>query len=87
MEIEKTIRQQIASVVGLILLNGDPSLNIREQLSNCVLHAKVFLKFSSKFTGKQMWKCHNQVNKQLQYTYYPISHKVKATKHWNLVNY
>ena len=40
MEIEKTIRQQIASVVGLILLNGDPSLNIREQLSNSVLHKR-----------------------------------------------
>ena len=40
MEIEKTIRQQIASVVGLIFLNGDPSLNIREELSNCVLHKR-----------------------------------------------
>ena len=24
---------------------------------------------------------------QLQYTYYPISHKVKVTRQWNLVNW
>ena len=31
------------------------------------------------------WR-HNLVNKQLQYTYCPISHEVKATKQLNLVN-
>ena len=27
------------------------------------------------------------LNKQLQYTYYPISHEVKATRQKNLVSY
>ena len=26
------------------------------------------------------------VNKQLQYTYFPISHEGKATRQWNLVS-
>ena len=29
--------------------------------------------------------CHNLVNKQLQYTYCPISQEVKATTQWNLL--
>ena len=29
---------------------------------------------------------HNLVNKQLQYTCCPISHEVKTTRQWNLVN-
>ena len=29
-----------------------------------------------------LWR-HNLVNKQLQYTYCPTSHKVKATRQWN----
>ena len=28
---------------------------------------------------------HNLVNKELQCTYFSISHKIKATTHWNLV--
>ena len=31
------------------------------------------------------WR-HNLVNKQLQYTYCPISQEVKATRQWNLAN-
>ena len=34
---------------------------------------------------KNLW-CHSLVNKHLQYTYYPISHEVKATRQWNLVS-
>ena len=30
-----------------------------------------------------LWR-HNLVNKQLQYTYCPISHEVKTTSQWNL---
>ena len=34
-------------------------------------------------------KCilHNLVDKQLQYTFCPISHEVKVTRQWNLVNW
>ena len=32
-----------------------------------------------------VWR-HNLVTKQLQYTYWPISHEVNTTRQWNLVN-
>ena len=35
---------------------------------------------------QNLWR-HSLVNKQLQYTYYPISHEVKATRQWNLVSF
>ena len=34
---------------------------------------------------QNLWH-HSLVNKQLQYAYYPMSHEVKATRHWNLVS-
>ena len=34
---------------------------------------------------QQLWR-HNLVNKQLQYTYCPISYEVKASRQWNLVS-
>ena len=34
---------------------------------------------------QNLWR-HNLVNKQLQYTNCPISHDVKTTRQWNLVN-
>ena len=47
---------------------------------------KIF-KFLSRLFGhvRNSWR-HNLVYKQSQYTYCPISQKVKATRQWNLVN-
>ena len=33
---------------------------------------------------QNLWR-HSLANKQLQYTHYPISHELKATRQWNLV--
>ena len=56
----------------------------------------VFKFLSRPFVGKTAWLerydwfqnlwRHSLVNKQLQYTYYPISHVVKTTRQWNLVS-
>ena len=35
---------------------------------------------------QNLWR-QKLINRQLQYTYYPISHEVKATKQLNLVSY
>ena len=39
-----------------------------------------------RLTVEFMTSHHNLINKQLQYTYWPISHEVKAIRQWNLVS-
>ena len=39
-----------------------------------------------RLTVEFMASHHNLINKQLQYTYWPISHEVKAIRQWNLVS-
>ena len=51
-----------------------------EDIPSFVLTFWLCRKNGSKFTMS------NQVNIQLQYTYYPVSHNVKATKQWNLTS-
>ena len=82
------------------LFFGKFSFNLRtsnKQLiwctSDLIVHITIFCIFRS-----FIWQCfffvrilenslrHNLANKQLQYTYCPISHEVKATRQWNLGN-
>ena len=62
-------------------------LKIFKFLSSLFDHEKPFWKRTSWSERldwfQKLWR-HNLVKKQLQYTYYQISHEVKATRQWNL---
>ena len=87
------------SKTGCVICLVESPLKVMKNAFYFILKAlfvlKIFKLLSQLFghVGKTVWLerlqnswCHNLVSKQLQYTYYPISHKIKVTRQWILVN-
>ena len=60
-------------------------LKIFKLLSQLFSHVEKTAWFERLGEPQSLWR-HNLVYKKLQCTCYPISHKVKITRQWNLAN-